>query len=236
MNKAIIAILVTFIGILALFFWQVRQETLKPTNGFVDESYIVKMNYQSEEELYGLKDTQSSSEIPYFMNLSEQQLIQKSFQEVQKQVADRVNEKYAQVLRAEVDFKENTVTFGGSSYDFIEAQQTNSGKVYALSQRESASITDENLTLLVRNADSTQRERNQALWNIAWLAIGMYILFCVIGIVVLFNLEVIAHWLVNLFVRDATPGPIVAFLIGLSAVGLIVRGLWTLYLAYMAIV
>lgn len=236
MNKAIIAILATFIGILALFFWLVRQQTLKPEDGFVGESYIVKMNYQSEDELYRLKETQSSSEIPYFMNLSEQQLIKKSFQEVQKQVADQVNEKYAQVLRATVNFEDQTVAFGGSSYTFIEAKRTNSGKEYALSEGESATITNENLTLLVRNADKNHRERNQALWNIAWFAIGMYVLFCVIGSLLLFNLEVIAHWLVNLFVRDATPGPIVAFLLGLSAIGLIVRGLWILYLAYTAIV
>lgn len=232
MNKSMLGLFGVYLVILGLFFWQVRQESNKPENGYLNESYIVKLNSLDEEELYRLRKTQSdSSDSAYFMNLSEQQLIKKSALEVQNNLATRVNEKYAAVLKARIDFNNQLVSFADASYAFVEKSHSE----YAIAEGEEAKISNENLTLLVENAKSTLRERNQEIWNTAWFAIGIYVLFAVIGSVILFNLETISHWLVNLFVQDATPGPIIAFLIGLSALGLIVRGLFVLYLAYSAI-
>lgn len=236
MNKIMLGIIGVYVLVLGLFIWQVNQETNQPINGSVSESQIVALNSLDEDQLSSLQERQRTSELPYFMTLSEQQLIKKSALEVQTQVAQEVNQKYSLVLNALVDVNKQTINYKQTDYKYVEEARDNSGADYAFAQGEEAGISHENLTLLVQNAEKNQKEASRAIWDVAWFAIGSYLLFCLVGSVILMNLEAISHWLVNLFVQDATPGPIISILLGISAVGLIARGFWLLYLAYDAIV
>lgn len=231
-----LGIIGVYVLVLGLFIWQVNQETNQPINGSVSESQIVALNSLDEDQLSSLQERQRTSELPYFMTLSEQQLIKKSALEVQTQVAQEVNQKYSLVLNALVDVNKQTINYKQTDYKYVEEARDNSGADYAFAQGEEAGISHENLTLLVQNAEKNQKEASRAIWDVAWFAIGSYLLFCLVGSVLLMNLEAISHWLVNLFVQDATPGPIISILLGISAVGLIARGFWLLYLAYDAIV
>lgn len=236
MNKIMLGIIGVYVLVLGLFIWQVNQETHQPINGSVSESQIVALNSLDEDQLSSLQERQRTSELPYFMTLSEQQLIKKSALEVQTQVAQEVNQKYSLVLNALIDVNKQTINYKQTDYKYVEEARDNSGADYAFAQGEEAGISHENLTLLVQNAEKNQKEASRAIWDVAWFAIGSYLLFCLVGSVILMNLEAISHWLVNLFVQDATPGPIISILLGISAVGLIARGFWILYLAYDAIV
>lgn len=231
-----LGIIGVYVLVLGLFIWQVNQETNQPINGSVSESQIVALNSLDEDQLSSLQERQRTSELPYFMTLSEQQLIKKSALEVQTQVAQEVNQKYSLVLNALIDVNKQTINYKQTDYKYVKEARDHSGADYAFAQGEEAGISHENLTLLVQNAEKNQKEASRAIWDVAWFAIGSYLLFCLVGSVILMNLEAISHWLVNLFVQDATPGPIISILLGISAVGLIARGFWLLYLAYDAIV
>lgn len=236
MNKTKLGLMGAILVLLALFFWQVRQEANKPIDGFVSESSIVRLNSSALDELYSLEGTQTTStDSPFYMDISEQQLIKKSVLEAQKQATEVINKKYSAVQRASVDFENHLVNFDNVNFSFVDVSKNEGELDYVFADDQNSMISDNNLNDLINNARTNLRERKQTIWNSAWFGAGIYLLFSVIGLVVLFNLEKISYWLVNLFVQDATPGPIVAILIGLSAIGLIVRGFWVLYLIYQEI-
>ena len=245
MNKWLVGIGSVFVLLLAVFFWQVRQAAHQSLDGVLDPSVLVTINGMAEYELNRMQASQAeSSELPFYMTLSEQQLINKSALEVQSSAAETVNETIGTVPRARIDVKEQLATFGESTYAFVESSNgadtsetsATSAVTYTFADAENVEISDENLTLLVRDARQKYDKRNEGLWKTAWLAMGLYVIACALGLVVLYNVKTISHWLVNLFIRDATPGPMVKWLIGAFALGLLAFGLGQLYLAYSSIV
>ncbi|WP_168164970.1 hypothetical protein, partial [Globicatella sp. HMSC072A10] len=89
--------------------------------------------------------------------------------------------------------------------------------------------------LLVRQAQSEIKDRNQTIWTATRWGLALFIIMSVIGLLLLFNIESISEVLISLVIKDASPGPLVKLYVGVSALILIATSLFILFQAYQTI-
>lgn len=160
----------------------------------------------------------------YFYYLSEQELMEKSQLTLQTQEVERANDLFFSKQYGLVDYKNEEIHLDNQAYPYQDqGPDSDSLRRYYFSNQEGP-ISSENLTAFVTRGEVQYRERNQPLWQATWWAAGLYILFFLIAIAILFNLEAVSISFVQLFISDAQPGPIVKFSFGLTALLLIGSG------------
>lgn len=159
---------------------------------------------------------------PFFVNMSEQQLLAKSALEFHNAITSDINQDFMFVPTAMVNITDRTVTVDGQDLAFTVDGEDSAGRPLYTLTSDSDVISDNNLSVLIRNGDSLIEARNNAYWSRTWLAIAYFIGLFTVGVLILFNLDSLPTWTVGLYIKGAEPGPMIKIGFVVSAVTLII--------------
>ena len=149
--------------------------------------------------------------------------------------ANAINDEYLKVKGAQVNLANQQIRIGTSEYNYKEMSNQDGTTSYTLSEGGDDVISPANLTLLIRQAQSEIKDRNQTIWSATRWGLALFIIMSVIGLLLLFNIESISEVLISLVIKDASPGPLVKLYVGVSALILIATSLFILFQAYQTI-
>ena len=169
---------------------------------------------------------------PFFVNMSEQQLLAKSALEFHNAITSDINQDFMFVPTAMVNIADRTVTVDGQDLAFTVDGEDSAGRPLYTLTSDSDVISDNNLSVLIRNGASLIEARNNAYWSRTWLAIAYFIGLFTIGVLILFNLDSLSTWTVGLYIKGAEPGPMIKIGFAVSAVTLIIVGFMFMFITF----
>lgn len=234
MSKKYSFSLLAIVLIAAVFIGLAKNETDKSILATLPHhDNALRMEFNNSQRLDKLRVFQEENhDIPYFEQLTEQQLMEKSMVEAYDSVAQDINQQHLSVTQASVNFSSNEIIIDDVSYPFTQEKSESGGFDYALVDDNNGILTNENLNHLADQARPSYSERNDAIWGLVWPALAIFVPFTIIGLLLLFNLEAASNGFVNLFIKGSTAGPMVKFMLALSGLILIVVGFAMVYFAY----
>ena len=191
------------------------------------DQYIVK-NAEGGED----GDDAGVTSAPFFVNMSEQQLLAKSDLEFQNAITNDINKDFMFVPTAMVNIADRTVTVDGLDLAFTADGEDSAGRLLYTLASDSDAISNNNLSVLVRNGTSLTEARNNAYWSRTWLAIAYFIGLFTVGVLILFNLDSLSTWTVGLYIKGAEPGPMIKIGFVVSAVTLIIVGFMFMFITF----
>lgn len=169
---------------------------------------------------------------PFFVNMSEQQLLAKSDLEFQKAITYDINQDFMCVPTAMVNIADRTIMVDGQELAFTADGKDSAGRMLYTLASDSDAISNNNLSVLVRNGASLTEARNNAYWSRTWLAIAYFIGLFTVGVLILFNLDSLSKWTAGLYIKGAEPGPMIKIGFVVSAVTLIIVSFMFMFMTY----
>lgn len=236
MNRKLTFSLLVVAVLSVIFIGFARNQANRPVQSNLSDGMAVYANVPPSRFLDKIRSFQPTpTAAPYFTNLSEQQLMEKSKFNAEHLTANAINDEYLNIQSAQVNLADQQIRIITTDYNYEEIKDGEEATSYTLSESRDDVISPANLTLLIRQAQSEIKDRNQTIWSVTRWGITLFIVMSVIGLLLLFNIESISSVLVSLVIRDARPGPAVKLSVGASALILIFTGLFLLFQAYQTI-
>lgn len=232
MNRKLTFSLLVVAVLSVIFVGFAKNQTNRPVHSKLSDNMIIYANVppnRFRDKISSLNPTTTTG--PCFTNLSEQQLMEKSKFNAEQLTANAINDEYLKFQGARVNLANEQIRIGTSDYSYKEMSNQAGTTSYTLSEGGDDVISPANLTLLIRQAQSEIKDRNQTIWSATRWGLALFIIMSVIGLLLLFNIESISEVLISLVIKDASPGPLVKLSVGVSAFILIATSLYILFQA-----
>ncbi|WP_168164978.1 hypothetical protein, partial [Globicatella sp. HMSC072A10] len=176
------------VAILSVFFVGfAKNQADRPVHSKLSDNMAVYANVppsRFRDKIPSLNPTTSTG--PYFMNLSEQQLMERSKFNAEHLTANAINEEYLKFQGARVNLADQQIRIGTNDYNYKEIDNQDDTPSYTLSEGRDDVISPTNLTLLIRQAQSEMKDRNQTIWSATRWGLALFIVMSVIGLLLLF--------------------------------------------------
>lgn len=236
MNRKLTVSLLVVAILSVIFIGFAKHQADRPVQSKLSDNMAVYANVPPSRFLDNIRSFQpTNTEAPYFTNLSEQQLMERSKFNAEHLTANAINDEYLKFQVARVNLANQQIRIGTSDYKYEEFSDQDRATSYTLSGAGDDVISPANLTLLIRQAQSEIKDRNQTIWSATRWGLALFIIMSVIGLLLLFNIESISEVLISLVIKDARPGPAVKLSVVVSAFILIATSLYILFQAYQTI-
>lgn len=236
MNRKLTVSLLVVAVLSVIFIGFAKNQADRPVQSKLSDNMAVYANVPPSRFLDKISSLNpTTTEAPYFTNLSEQQLMEKSKFNAEHLTANAINDEYLNVQGARVNLADQQIRIGINDYKYEEFNDQDDATSYTLSGAGDDVISPANLTLLIRKAQSEIKDRNQTIWSATRWGLALFIIMSVIGLLLLFNIESISEVLISIVIKDASPGPLVKLYVGVSTFILIATSLYILFQAYQTI-
>lgn len=166
MNRKLTFSLLVVAVLSVIFVGFAKKQTNRPVHCKLSDNMIVYANVppsRFRDKISSLNPTTTTG--PYFTNISEQQLMEKSKFNAEHLTANAMNDEYLKVQGARVNLANQQIRIGTSDYNYKEMSNQDGTTSYTLSEGRDDVISPANLTLLIRQAQSEIKDRNQTIWS-----------------------------------------------------------------------